>query len=399
MNSVVVITITLVAFYLGYKFYGAKVSRLFDIDESRKTPAITKCDGIDYVPSKNWLVLFGHHFASIAGAGPIIGPAIAVCCWGWGPSILWIIIGSIFLGGIHDFGSLIISVREDGSTIGDIAKDSISYKAKVIFSLFILLALFLVIAVFAYFGADTFVKQPEVIIPSFGIIPISILVGLALYRFKLNPTITTIAGLVVLALLIVVGKYFPVELGNNAHFIWMAILFVYCFIASTLPVNVLLQPRDYLSSYLLFAGLALALLGIFIVHPNMNAPPFVANKCSLGFLWPMMFITIACGANSGFHSIIASGTTSKQLANEKHAKLIGFGGMLLEGLLATIVVVLIVAGLSSSEFNLHVANKTSPVQMFGIGFGNMTKPILGQWGTFIALTIRGSVVYMPFTSV
>ena len=386
MSSLLVLTGAVAALLLGYRFYGTWIEGLWHIDPARPTPAVTKFDGVDYIPSKNWLVLFGHHFASIAGAGPIIGPALAVGLWGWGPTLIWVILGSIFIGGIHDFGALIISTREDGGSIGDIAARSISTKAKIIFSVFIWMALILVIAVFAYFGANTFVTQPEVIVPSFGIIPLAVAVGLALYKFRWNVLGVTLTGLLVLGLLIYIGGEMPLNFTLSQG-LWIKILLVYCFVASIVPVNLLLQPRDYLSSFLLFGGIALAIIGIFVSHPTMNAPAYMANKTPIGYLWPMMFITVACGANSGFHSIIASGTTSKQLANERYAKRIGFGSMLLEGLLATLVIILVVGGFSLPEFRQHIADKTSPVNMFGTGFGNVTAPFLGKWGTPVALTI------------
>jgi len=398
MNSLVIIFLSLAAFITAYIFYGRTIESLWQINPERKTPAETHYDGVDYVPSKNWLVLFGHHFASIAGAGPIIGPVIAVCFWGWGPALLWVVFGSIFLGGIHDFGSLMISIREEGVTIGDIASKSISRKAKLILSVFTWLALILVIAVFAYLGADTFVTQPEVVLPSLGLLPLAVAVGLALYRFKWNATAVTIISLLAVGALIYAGEFYPVKIGGNALTTWLIGLLVYCFFASTLPVQYLLQPRDYLSSFLLVGGIVLALGGIIISHPAMNTPMFMANKSSIGYLWPMMFITVACGANSGFHCLIASGTTSKQIANETHAKRIGFGAMLVEGFLATVVIVLVVGGFSLGEFNAHIAAKTSPVNIYGIGFGNVTAPILGKWGTFIALTVLNAFILTTLDS-
>jgi len=386
MSSLTVLVGSAVFFFLGYRFYARRIESLWTIDQERQTPAYSKYDGVDYVPSQNWLVLFGHHFASIAGAGPIIGPALAVTLWGWGPSLIWIVIGSIFFGGIHDFGSLIISAKEEGRTIGEIAENAISRRAKIILSIFTWLALMLVIAVFAYFGANTFVTQPEVILPSFGIIPVAVLTGLGLYRFKMNPVLVTVLGLAAFGGLIVLGGMFPITLAVDQS-VWIIVLLIYCFFASIIPVNYLLQPRDYLSSFLLAAGIIVALAGILISRPTMNAPMFIANKSSLGYLWPMMFITVACGANSGFHSLVASGTTSKQLANERYAKRIGFGAMMMEGFLAVIVIIMIVGGFSLFEFNGHILAKTAPVSMYGEGYGNITAPLLGKWGTFFALTV------------
>jgi carbon starvation protein len=198
--------------------------------------------------------------------------------------------------------------------------------------------------------------------------------------------------------MIFAGHRLPITLGANPMATWIAVLLIYSCIASVIPVNILLQPRDYLSSFLLAAGILLGIAGILVSHPAMNTPVFIANKGSLGYLWPMMFITVACGANSGFHSLVASGTTSKQLANERYARRIGFGGMLMEGFLAVIVIVLVVGGFSLAEFNAHVAAQTSPVNMYGLGFGNMTAPLLGTWGKFIALTILNAFILTTLDS-
>lgn len=398
MNSIVVISVSALIFIWAYRFYASKIEAIWEINPDRKTPAYTKEDGLDYIPAKNWLVLFGHHFSSIAGAGPIVGPVIAVCIWGWVPAFIWVVFGSIFLGGIHDFGSLMISVREEGTTLGDIAKTAISVKAKIVLSIFTFLALILVIAVFAYFGASTFVQQPEIVVPSLGVIPLAVLVGLFLYRLKYNSIGVTIFALIILVGLIIAGQYFPITFPSNGLAIWMVVLLIYCFIASVIPVNFLLQPRDYLSSYLLVAGIVFAFFGILVSHPTMNTPAFIANKGSLGYLWPMMFITIACGANSGFHSLISTGTTSKQLSNERYAKRIAFGSMLLEGFLATLVIVIIVSGFSLAEFKEHIAQETSPVNMYGIGYGNVTKGILGPWGMFFALTVLNAFILTTLDS-
>ncbi len=397
MNSLFILIGAAVFFITGYRIYSRKLEKIWQINPQRQTPATVKYDGLDYVPAQNWLVLFGHHFASIAGAGPIIGPAIGVCYWGWGPALLWILFGSLFIGGIHDFGALITSVREEGATIGDIAARSISGRAKIILLIFTWLALILVIAVFAYLGAGTLVSQPEIVLPSFGIIPVAMAVGLALYRLKWNPFVVTVLGLGALGLLIYYGNAVPFVL-NSGQTSWIVILLVYSFLASILPVNLLLQPRDYLSSFLLVIGILIGVVGIFVSHPAMNSPAFIQIHTDLGPLWPMMFITVACGAVSGFHSLVGSGTTSKQLANEQHAGRIGFGGMLMEGFLATIVIIAVVGGLTSAELTQHIADKTSPVDLFGLGFGHICSPFLGKYGTFVALTILNAFILTTLDS-
>lgn len=196
MNSLFVAVGAITLFLLGYRFYSRRIEKLLSIDPARETPANKKFDGIDYVPAKHWSVLFGHHFASIAGAAPIIGPVIAVSIWGWGPTVIWIVLGTIFIGGVHDFGSLMISVRNDGASIADIAAVTLSSRAKLVFSFFVWLTLILIIAVFVFFCAKTLIAEPKIVVPTFGLIPIAILIGFLLYRLKLNQIVTTILGLV-----------------------------------------------------------------------------------------------------------------------------------------------------------------------------------------------------------
>src|SRR3989338_3651355 len=278
MNSLFIVIIAIVLFFLAYKFYARKFELLWQIDPKRSTPAFSKYDSVDYIPAKNWLVLFGHHFASIAGAGPIIGPVIAVMLWGWLPAYIWVIFGTIFIGGVHDFGALITSVREGGSSVADIAQHVISRRAKIIFSLFVWLALILVIAVFAYLCADTFVKEPKIVLPSLGLIPVAMLVGYLLYHLRVNSVLATIFGLVSLLGLIFLGNH--IAINNNLTF-WLFVLFIYCFFASVLPVNILLQPRDYLSSFLLFFGVGAGYLGLLLFPTRMNMPFYHSGKSSV----------------------------------------------------------------------------------------------------------------------
>ncbi|MDP2653329.1 MAG: carbon starvation protein A [Candidatus Omnitrophota bacterium] len=392
MNALTLIIFAAAAFILAYRFYARRIESIWDVDPSRPTPAHTRCDGRDFVPAKHWLILFGHHFSSIAGAGPIVGPIIALTVWGWLPALLWVVFGSIFLGSVHDFGSLMMAVREKGTSIGDIAEMTISRRAKLLLSIFTLLALILVVAVFAYFAADTFVKEPDIIIPSLGLIPVAVITGFFLYKLNANTVIVTIAGLLALAGLMKLGALFPIDLGANALTVWMVVLLVYCLFASVAPVNILLQPRDYLSSYLLFAGILLGVAGLVVTRPAMNTPAFTGFDSPMGWLWPMMFITVACGANSGFHSLIASGTTCKQLSSEADAKKIAFGGMLLEGFLAALVIAIVAGGFSLAEFHAHVAAKSSPVNMYGLGFGKVTSSFLGGWGGAFAIMVLNAFI-------
>ena len=389
MNSLVIVLIAIVSFFWAYRFYAKKLQLLWQIDPKRATPAYSKYDSVDYIPAKNWLVLFGHHFASIAGAGPIIGPVFAVMLWGWLPALLWVILGTIFIGGVHDFGALITSVREGGSSVADIAQHVISKRAKILFSLFVWLALILVIAVFAYLCADTFVKEPKIVLPSLGLIPVAMIVGYLLYHTKTNSVLATIFGLLCLTGLMFLGNNLPINSSIN---IWLLVLFIYCFFASVLPVNILLQPRDYLSSFLLFFGVGAAYLGLLISRPVLTMPAYQNWSSNEGYLWPALFVTVACGAVSGFHSLIASGTSSKQIANERHVKRVGYGGMIAEGLVATLAI--ITAGIlfkPGDNFGLALKNMSS-IGIFSKGFGVITKSIFGDYGPFIAVTILNAFI-------
>ncbi|OGX17246.1 MAG: hypothetical protein A3K83_02085 [Omnitrophica WOR_2 bacterium RBG_13_44_8b] len=389
MNSLVIIIIALALFSWAYIFYARILTQLWQIDPKRSTPAFSKFDSVDYIPARNWLVLFGHHFSSIAGAGPIIGPVIAVMLWGWLPAMIWAVLGTIFIGGVHDLGSLITSVREGGSSVADIAQHVISRRAKVIFSLFVWLALILVIAVFAFLCADTFVKEPKIVLPSLGLIPVAILVGYLLYSLRVNTILATIFGLLCLVELVSLGNSMPI---NGRLNVWLVVLFIYCFFASVLPVNILLQPRDYLSSFLLFFGVGAGFLGVFITRPKITMPYINSWQSSEGYLWPMLFVTVACGAVSGFHSLIASGTSSKQIASERHVRRIGYGAMLMEGLVAVLAIVTTSILFTRGDDFGQALKKFTPIGIFGQGYGQVTKTILGGYGAFIAITILNAFI-------
>ena len=389
MNALIIVFISGLLFFWGYRFYAKKLESLWHIDPKRATPAYAKYDSVDYIPAKNWLVLFGHHFASIAGAGPIIGPVFAAMLWGWLPALIWVVLGTVFIGGVHDFGALIISVREGGSSVADIAAQVISKKAKLIFSLFVWLALILVIAVFAFLCADTFIKEPKIVLPSLGLIPVAMLVGYFLYHLRLNSLLTTIFGLTCLAGLIFLGN----TLMINANIkIWILVLFVYCYFASVLPVNILLQPRDYLSSFLLFFGVGSGYIGLLLSRPIISMPPYQRWNASDGYLWPAMFITVACGAVSGFHALIASGTSSKQIASERHVKRIGYGGMVAEGLVAVLAIIATAILFKKGEDLGAILKSTSPIGIFGKGYGIITRGVLGGFGPLIAITILNAFI-------
>ncbi|MBN1912935.1 MAG: carbon starvation protein A [Candidatus Omnitrophica bacterium] len=389
MNSLVIAVITIVLFVLAYRFYARKLEALWQVDAKRSTPAFAKFDSLDYIPAKNWLVLFGHHFSSISGAGPIIGPVIAVILWGWLPAFLWVLLGSIFIGGVHDFGSLVTSVREGGSSVADIARHSISKKAKIIFSLFVWLALVLVIAVFAHLCADTFVKEPRIVVPSLGLIPLAILVGYFLYFRKSGTFLPTLLGLACIPVLVWLGSVFSIHLSFKT---WLLVLFLYCCFASVLPVNILLQPRDYLSSFLLFFGMAAGYLGLILAHPKITMPAYTNFSSSEGYLWPALFVTVACGAVSGFHSLISSGTSSKQIANERFAKRIGYGAMLTEGLIAVLAIIATAILFNQEDGFASVLKHSTPIGIFARGYAVVTSGLLGKYAPFIAVVILNAFI-------
>ncbi|MFH1504538.1 MAG: carbon starvation protein A [Candidatus Omnitrophota bacterium] len=384
--SIVLFLSAIILFLAGYIFYGGYIAKVLGINSDRKTPAHTKYDGVDYVPAKNWLVIFGHHFASIAGAGPIIGPVLAYLLWGWLGAFIWIIVGTIFMGAVHDFASLVISVREDGAGIGQIAQKYISKKAGIFFLIFLWLALVLVIAVFGAICAKSFIKQPQVVLSSLGLIPVAMFIGLLIYKLKVNIAAATAIGIVCLTGLIFLGNIFPFELKSaNPYIVWIIILFVYAFFASVIPVNILLQPRDYLSSFLLFFGITAAFIGLVSRPFPIHTAKLISFTSEAGYLFPVMFITIACGAISGFHSLVASGTTSKQLANERDAKKVGYGATIVEGIVAIIVLFSVAFGLKS------IPKGASETEIFSLGFASVSY-FLGGWGKFIALVILNAFI-------
>jgi carbon starvation protein len=395
LNSLLIAVISIILFWLGYRFYSRRFVKLYGVSEEAVTPAHKNYDGVDYVPAKSWIILFGHHFSSISGAAPVIGPILALSIWGWGPTILWIIVGSIFIGGVHDFGSLVLSVKKDGHSIADITATVISRRAKVFFASFVWLTLILVIAVFVYLCAKTLAFAPKIVIPSIGLIAVAILVGYLLYNLKSNPALVTLLGLAAILLLIILGDRFPVKIpAANPQLVWGYILLIYCFIASITPVQILLQPRDYLSAYLLIFGLLFGYLGVLISHPKMSMPFFTAWHVRDYALWPMLFVTVACGAISGFHSLIASGTTSKQISSEGHSRRIGYGAMLAEALVAVMAVLVVAAGLKNQAalFGFLGKGGSGPIGAFGHGYGVLTKPVLAGIGGFFAIVVLNAFI-------
>lgn len=406
MSALVIVIVSWVFFYAGYRFYSRRLENIWQVDPSRPTPAFTNSDGVDYMPAKHWTILFGHHFASIAGAGPILGPVIAGMIWGWLPALLWIIFGCIFLGGVHDFTALMISIRHGGKSIADVAHKVLNFRTKIFFAIFILLSLLLVMTVFAVVTAKTLISEPKLVIPTFGLVLAAVLVGLMIYRWKWNQLIATAIGIALLVLLLILGNRFPVVLNTpNALNVWVLILLAYAYIASVLPVNIILQPRDYLSTFILFFGLFSGYLGLILTRPQMHAPAFVAWRGEQGSLWPMLCVIIACGAISGFHSLIAGGTTSKQIASERDAKRIGYGGMVLEGVLAVLALLSVTAGLYWTKQQGHPdliypeLMKTGDwIGAFSAGFGRITAPLLGAFGASVAAIMLNAFVLTTLDS-
>lgn len=373
-----------VIFFAAYVLYGSWLARQWGIDAKRQTPAHVQRDGVDYMPTRP-IVLLGHHFSSIAGAGPIVGP-ITAAVFGWVPVILWILIGSIFFGGVQDYGSLVASVRHRGQTIGEIIDSTIGRRGKFLFSIFAWLTLVVVIAAFANIVAATFVSTPEAATASLLFIVLAVFFGFAVYRSGIPLGIGSVLGMLALIGCMVLGHWFPLSLDKN---IWIVILMGYVFVASIAPVWILLQPRDYLNSFLLYAMILFAFIGIVFYQPELKLPMMTQFDLGKGnVLFPMLFVTVACGAISGFHSLVGSGTSSKQLDREEDAKLIGYGSMLIEGVLAVIAV--IAAGYIGGDKLTALLNSGGPVNVFADGIGTFMTTFGFSFAVakgFVALTI------------
>ncbi len=362
--GIFLLVISLLIFLSAYKVYGGFLSKKLKIDDSNITPSHIQQDGVDYVPAKK-PVLFGHHFASIAGVGPIVGPILAVS-FGWIPVYLWILVGAVFLGGVHDYTSMVASIRHKGKSMGSIIEYYLGITGKNLFLIFTWATLILVIAVFGIIIANTFVSIPTAGSSSVLFIVAAVIFGLLLNKFNLSLLFATIIGIVLLGLSVYFGQLFPLILSKES---WIILLFAYVFIASVVPVWILLQPRDYLNSFFLYAILLGGLVGVFFSNPTLSMPSFTSVYVDkLGFIFPILFITVACGAISGFHSIVSSGTTSKQLDKEEDAKFIGYGGMLLEGVLA-VIAMLSVSTLPIADY-VKLLDKEGPVSAFSTGVAN-----------------------------
>ncbi|MCC5938359.1 MAG: carbon starvation protein A [Lunatimonas sp.] len=371
----------------AYFTYGKYVFRKFKINNKNITPSHRFSDGVDYVPSKP-IVVLGHHFASIAGAGPIVGPIIAVT-FGWIPAVIWILVGGIFFGAVHDLGSMVASLRNDGKSIGVIIQNNIGRKGKQLFILFSFSTLILIIAVFADIIAKTFISNPGVASASILFILLAVSFGwvnkFTAHR-KSAFLIATVVGVAIMYFFVYLGMQIPFVLEYQ---MWIYVLLAYAFIASVAPVSMLLQPRDYLNSFLLYGLILAAVVGVFVANPTivMDTEVHISNE-NLGYIFPVLFVTIACGAISGFHSLVASGTTSKQIDREEDVKVVGYGGMLIESFLAIISVGAVIV-LTRSDYIDRLAAQ-GPVPLFADGLG----AIISSMGIneafavgFVALTV------------
>lgn len=398
MSGSLILLFSVIWVIVAYLRYGKRIEKqLVAPLDKEEVPSVKYRDGKDFSPASK-MVLFGHHFSSIAGAGPIVGPIIAVAAFGWGTALVWILIAGVFIGAVHDYLSLVISVRNDGISIPESAGRFVSQRGRMLFLTFVWLTIILVIAVFGDFAAKALASTPALVVPTFLLIPLSILFGFANKRKLLPLAVLTLLAVAGLTGLIWLGFAFPIVLPFSAEMIygiWFTLLLAYGFAASVTPVWILLQPRDYISSWVLIIGVVLAVTGIFIVSPEMNAPAYTSFVHPVhGPILPFLFIIIACGAVSGFHSIIAGGTSSKQLAREKDALPIGYGSMLVETVIGVICIIIaggvLSWGNSSGEllWLLNPVNKGNPLTVFGAGFGKLTSFIFGsELGKVIGITV------------
>ncbi len=352
MNAIVLLLVGLSTFAVGYFVYSKFLAeKIYQLDPDFETPAHTMEDGIDYVPSRK-IILWGHHFAAVAGAAPIVGPGIAVV-WGWLPAFLWVTLGTVFFAGVHDFGALWASVRNRGLSVGALTENIVGQRARSIFMIVIFLLLLMVNAVFANIIANEHISVPGSVIPTWAVIAVAMMVGWLIYKKGMSLLWVTIIGVSVLYGAIWVGDIYPLSLpetmfGLPAAAQWVIILFVYAGIASILPVWLLLQPRDYINGIQLFIGLGLLYTAILIAAPEVVAPAINSNPpANAPPLVPLLFVTIACGAISGFHGLVASGTTSKQLDKETDGRFVGYFGSVGEGTLALAAIIACTAGFAT----------------------------------------------------
>lgn len=389
MSLIPIILVAIVVLSLAYRFYGRFIASKLKINDDNVTPAHKLRDDVDYMPTKTPIVL-GHHFASIAGAGPIVGPIIAVA-FGWIPALIWILVGGIFFGAVHDLTSMMASIRHEGKSIGEVIQRYIGLTGKKLFMVFAFATLILIIAVFMDIVARTFVSVPSAASASVMFMGLAVIFGVAMKRLRIPFVLLTVIGVVIMYGMVYLGTLYPM---NFDYWTWIVILMGYIFLAAIAPVWVLLQPRDYLNSFLLYGMMLFGLAGIFWANPQIEMTSSIQFEVeTLGYLFPVLFVTIACGAISGFHSLVASGTTSKQLNRESDAKKVGFGGMLIESLLAVVSVGTVII-LTREEYMLSLA-ELGPVTLYSQGLGGFISS-LGIAAplaiSFVALTVSAFAV-------
>jgi carbon starvation protein len=395
MNSVWIIILALVWFYIGYRVYGRFVEKRLKISDKNKTPASSRKEDIDYSPSSKPF-LIGHHFASIAGAGPIIGPILAVSYFGWGPVVLWVLLGAVLIGSMHDYTALIASVRNKGKSVSVIAKKYLNSKAGWVFGLMIWLTLVLIITVFSVSAAESIVQKSDLVIPLLAITLIALVLGFGVKKYKWNYKIASVIAIILVFFFVWIGNILPLTLPIQNPLllrnIWITVIFAYAFVASIAPVWILLRPRDYLSAIQMILILGLGFVAFFIARPVISAPSYIPG--SVFPIWPILFITVACGAISGFHGLVSSGTTSKQLSKESHGKAVGFGGMILEGLLAILVTVVVISGLKwgVGAGGFQATLNQGWIVLFSTGFGNIVGNIVPVLSVGVAALLGAFMV-------
>jgi carbon starvation protein len=353
MDTLLLIVISGAGYLVAYHTYGRFLAkRIFNLDKDASVPSVEQRDGVDYVPTRRGII-FGHHYTSIAGTGPIVGPAIGII-WGWLPAMIWVFFGSILMGAVHDFGALVISLRNEGRSISEVAAKYINVRVRFIFFAVVFLSLLIVIAIFGVVIAAVFTRFPTAVVPVWLQIPIAVGLGFAVYKKTANVAISTAVAVFGMYLCIAVGSLVPVRIGTALGIpptgLWVIILLVYAWVASTLPVTTLLQPRDYINAWQLFVAMGLLVAGV-AVSSFLGGLPLVAPAINRTLpagtppIWPFMFVIVACGAISGFHSLVASGTSSKQVSKETDCQFVGYGSMLLESFLAVLVLSCVAAGI------------------------------------------------------
>ena len=352
MGALLIMVVALVGFIVMYQLYGKFIGKkIFAISATAKVPSVELEDGADYVPTRKEII-FGHHFTSIAGTGPIVGPAIAII-WGWVPAMIWIFVGSVMMGAVHDFGSLIISMRNQGKSIAEFTAKYINTRTKIFFFLIVFLELWVVIAIFGLVIAVIFHMYPAAVFPVWLEVAIALYLGHLIYKKGKGAMAWSIYAVIMMYITVIIGYFLPLKMpaiwGIPPTGVWTIILLVYAYIASTLPVTTLLQPRDFINSHQLVIAMALLVLGVFFAAFGGNlhvvAPAVQVSPAKAPSMWPFLFITIACGAISGFHSLVSSGTSSKQVRTEEDSVFVGYGSMLMEGTVATLVVMAVAAGI------------------------------------------------------